>query len=340
MTMTLSAAPADVAPPRPWTIDDMPDLSGRLALVTGANSGLGYVTARELARRGARVVLACRDPGRGARRSGRCGASLPGARLELRPLDLASLASIRAFAERWDAGPLDLLVNNAGIALVPRSRTEDGFEAHFGVNHLGTFALTGLHAAASAGRPVAEGRHGEQRGPALGAARSRQPRRRARLSSGLHLLALQEGQRLLRRPSAAPRGGGGRCPAQHGQRAGLCREQRADRRRQRRARPAVAFGDAGAQPLASPSRPSRGRGARSMQPRCRTCPAAATSRRTVRSNSAARRCRATPTAPPTIPIPPDGCGRSPSSGRRSPTASRIAAGGSTHGLRNRSTCAS
>ena len=109
----------------------MPDLSGRLALVTGANSGLGYVTARELARRGARVVLACRDPGRGAAALGQMQRELPDARLELRPLDLASLASIRAFAERWDAGPLDLLINNAGIALVPRSRTEDGFEAAF-----------------------------------------------------------------------------------------------------------------------------------------------------------------------------------------------------------------
>ncbi|WP_428673133.1 oxidoreductase [Reyranella sp.] len=144
MTMTLSAAPADVVPPRSWTIDDIPDLSGRLALVTGANSGLGYVTARELARRGARVVLACRDPGRGAAALDQMRRELPGARLDLRPLDLASLASIRAFAERWDEGPLDLLVNNAGIALVPRSRTEDGFESHFGVNHLGTFALTGL----------------------------------------------------------------------------------------------------------------------------------------------------------------------------------------------------
>lgn len=144
MTMTLSCASADVGAPRPWTIDDMPDLSGRLALVTGANSGLGYVTARELARRGARVVLACRDSGRGAAALDQMRRELPDAHLDLRPLDLASLASIRAFAQQWDAGPLDLLVNNAGIALVPQSRTEDGFESHFGVNHLGTFALTGL----------------------------------------------------------------------------------------------------------------------------------------------------------------------------------------------------
>lgn len=144
MTMTLSGAPADVTPSRPWTIDKIPDLSGRQALVTGANSGLGYVTARELARRGARVVLACRDAGRGAAALDQMRGELPGAHLDLRSLDLASLASIRTFARQWDAGALDILVNNAGIALVPKSRTVDGFEAHFGVNHLGTFALTGL----------------------------------------------------------------------------------------------------------------------------------------------------------------------------------------------------
>lgn len=122
----------------------MPDLTGRRALVTGANSGLGYVTARELARRGAEVVLACRDPDRGAAALHAMQRELPAALLALRQVDLASLASIRAFARDWEAGPLDLLVNNAGIALVPRARTVDGFEAHFGVNHLGTFALTGL----------------------------------------------------------------------------------------------------------------------------------------------------------------------------------------------------
>lgn len=143
MTMTLSG-PVAMAPSRPWTLDDIPDLSGRRALVTGANSGLGYVTARELARCGAEVVLACRDAGRGEAALQAMRRELPGARLDLRSLDLASLASIRAFAQGWDAGALDLLVNNAGIALVPQALTADGFEKHFGVNHLGTFALTGL----------------------------------------------------------------------------------------------------------------------------------------------------------------------------------------------------
>ncbi|MBB4743290.1 NAD(P)-dependent dehydrogenase (short-subunit alcohol dehydrogenase family) [Actinoplanes octamycinicus] len=118
--------------------------SGRVAVVTGANSGIGYVTARELARRDMTVVLACRDPDRGQAALDRIRAEAAGARLELRQVDLGSLASIRAFAAGWDHDRLDLLVNNAGIAVVPFARTEDGFESQFGVNHLGTFALTGL----------------------------------------------------------------------------------------------------------------------------------------------------------------------------------------------------
>ncbi|KOV13537.1 short-chain dehydrogenase [Streptomyces sp. XY413] len=115
-----------------------------MALVTGANSGIGYVTARELARRGAHVVLACRSQQRGQEALERLRAEVPGARAELRLLDLADLKSVRRFAEGWNHDRLDLLVNNAGIAMVPFSRTADGFESQFGVNHLGTFALTGL----------------------------------------------------------------------------------------------------------------------------------------------------------------------------------------------------
>ncbi|MFD8869727.1 oxidoreductase [Streptomyces sp. NPDC059590] len=131
--------------PRPsWTPDSIPDQSGRLAVVTGANSGIGYVTARELARRGAHVVLACRSHERGRNAVARLRTEVPGARTELRMLDLADLKSIRDFAERWSHDRLDLLVNNAGVAMVPFSRTADGFESQFGINHLGTFALTGL----------------------------------------------------------------------------------------------------------------------------------------------------------------------------------------------------
>ncbi|MBP8882485.1 MAG: SDR family NAD(P)-dependent oxidoreductase, partial [Dermatophilaceae bacterium] len=122
-----------------WTETDLPDLTGVTAIVTGANSGIGLVTARELAGHGARVILACRNL-----------AAAESASFEIvgdtrvEELDLSSLASVRAFAERWE-GPLDLLVNNAGVMTPPKYRqTADGFELQFGTNHLGHFALTGL----------------------------------------------------------------------------------------------------------------------------------------------------------------------------------------------------
>ena len=115
-------------------------------MVTGANSGLGYVTSRELARHGARVVLACRDEVRGREAIARLIAEVPAADVELRPLDLASLDSIRIFADAVHAAypALDLLINNAGVMAIPRRETADGFEMQFGTNHLGHFALTGL----------------------------------------------------------------------------------------------------------------------------------------------------------------------------------------------------
>lgn len=125
-------------------LDALPDQTGRTVVVTGANSGIGYVTTRELARHGAEVMLACRDLDRGRDARERIRAAVPGARLEVARLDLADLASVHAFAAAWDRGPLDLLVNNAGVALIPFQRTHDGFEAQFGINVLGHFALTGL----------------------------------------------------------------------------------------------------------------------------------------------------------------------------------------------------
>lgn len=123
-----------------WTAADLPDLAGRTVVVTGASSGLGAVTARELARAGAHVVLAVRDVAKGER----VAAAFPaGTSHEVRALDLASLASVRAFAAGW-SGRLDVLVNNAGIMAVPQATTEDGFEAQIGTNHLGHFALTNL----------------------------------------------------------------------------------------------------------------------------------------------------------------------------------------------------
>jgi NAD(P)-dependent dehydrogenase (short-subunit alcohol dehydrogenase family) len=129
-----------------WSPADVPDQSGRTALVTGANSGLGLHTALELARRGARVLLAVRRPERGEQAAQRVLAEVPAARLEVVPLDLADLASVRAAATdvAGRVGALDLLVDNAGIMAVPRSLTPDGFESQLATNHLGHFALTGL----------------------------------------------------------------------------------------------------------------------------------------------------------------------------------------------------
>jgi NAD(P)-dependent dehydrogenase (short-subunit alcohol dehydrogenase family) len=121
-----------------WTAADLPRLDGRTFLVTGANSGIGLVAARELGRSGARVVLAVRDPAKGEA----AAATMPGER-EVRRLDLADLASIRAFAEAWE-GELHVLVNNAGVMATPLRRTRDGFELQIGTNHLGHFALTNL----------------------------------------------------------------------------------------------------------------------------------------------------------------------------------------------------
>ncbi|WP_461030775.1 oxidoreductase, partial [Streptomyces sparsus] len=127
-----------------WTSREIPHQGGRLAVVTGANSGLGYVTARELARHGARVVLACRSGMRGTAALERLRQEVPEADVEFRSLDLADLSSVRTFADGLPGDRLDLLVNNAGLMAVPYALTADGFEMQFGVNHLGHFALTGL----------------------------------------------------------------------------------------------------------------------------------------------------------------------------------------------------
>jgi NAD(P)-dependent dehydrogenase (short-subunit alcohol dehydrogenase family) len=125
-------------PSSKWTAADLPDLSGRTIVVTGASSGLGAVTARELARAGAHVVLAVRDVAKGER----VAADFTGS-WEVRALDLASLESVRAFADGW-TGDVDVLINNAGIMAVPQGKTVDGFELQLGTNHLGHFALTNL----------------------------------------------------------------------------------------------------------------------------------------------------------------------------------------------------
>jgi NAD(P)-dependent dehydrogenase (short-subunit alcohol dehydrogenase family) len=133
-----------------WTEADVPVQRGRTAVVTGANTGLGFETARVLAIRGAQVVLACRDLGQAKEAAARILSSrphqAPPAGLQAIRLDLASLASVREAAEEIGSayGPVDLLINNAGVMMTPYRRTDDGFELQLGVNHLGHFALTGL----------------------------------------------------------------------------------------------------------------------------------------------------------------------------------------------------
>jgi len=130
-----------------WSSSDIPDLTGRSIVVTGANSGIGFEAAKELAAHGATVTLAVRDVARGAGAAEQIHAAAPGAHVEVARLDLADLASVREFASGWSAANpdgLDVLVNNAGVMAIPRRETVDGFEMQLGTNHLGHFALTGL----------------------------------------------------------------------------------------------------------------------------------------------------------------------------------------------------
>src|ERR1700678_2033408 len=129
-----------------WTAAGVPAQDDRTVVITGANTGVGFETARILAGRGAEVVLACRDPQRADRARKLIASQVPDARLDALTVDLASLASVRsAAAELRSRHPsIDVLVNNAGVMWAPRGQTADGFETHFGTNHLGHFALTGL----------------------------------------------------------------------------------------------------------------------------------------------------------------------------------------------------
>jgi NAD(P)-dependent dehydrogenase (short-subunit alcohol dehydrogenase family) len=127
-----------------WSIDDIPDQSGKLAIVTGANSGLGRITARELARNGAEIVVASRNVEKGEEAAAEIAAVATGPQPRVSELDLSSLESVRRFAGEHAERPLDLLVNNAGVMMTPRRTTSDGFELQLATNHLGHFALTGL----------------------------------------------------------------------------------------------------------------------------------------------------------------------------------------------------
>src|ERR1700730_16323351 len=129
-----------------WTTADIPDQTGRIAVITGANTGLGYETASALAQRGAHVVLAVRNLDKGKEAATRITAKSPLAEVAIQELDLTSLESIRAAADqlRSDYDRIDLLINNAGVMYTPKSTTKDGFELQFGTNHLGQFAFTRL----------------------------------------------------------------------------------------------------------------------------------------------------------------------------------------------------
>jgi NAD(P)-dependent dehydrogenase (short-subunit alcohol dehydrogenase family) len=129
-----------------WTTNDIPDQTARTAVITGANTGLGYETAAALAAKGAHVVLAVRNTDKGQAAADLISRRSPGASVAVQELDLTSLASIRAAAEQLRAAhdSIDLLINNAGVMFTPRSTTKDGFELQFGTNHLGHFAFTGL----------------------------------------------------------------------------------------------------------------------------------------------------------------------------------------------------
>lgn len=131
--------------PAKWSTQDIPSLTGQVALVTGANSGIGFETALVLAQKGAHVVMACRNDARGEEAVRRVQAVYPGASVEMRKVDVSRLASVEKFAssfrETYDR--LDLFVQNAGIMMVPYAQTEDGFESQMATNHLGHFALTG-----------------------------------------------------------------------------------------------------------------------------------------------------------------------------------------------------
>ena len=137
-----------------WTADQIPDQHGRTVVVTGANSGIGLVAARELARAGADVTLACRNTEKADAAARDITVAVPGARVSVGELDLGSLASVRAFATKFASTheKLDLLLNNAGVMAPPRRTTTDGFELQFGTNHLGHFALTALLIEKMAGR--------------------------------------------------------------------------------------------------------------------------------------------------------------------------------------------
>ena len=145
-------------PSSPWTKENVPSQQGRIAVVTGANGGLGLETTRVLAQKGAKVVMACRNQDKARKAIIQIKQDAPEAELVLAPLDLSDLQSVRAFStslHRDCPEGIDLLINNAGVMAIPRKETKDGFEMQLGINHLGHFALTSLLLDLLANRPNA-----------------------------------------------------------------------------------------------------------------------------------------------------------------------------------------
>ncbi|ABW16149.1 short-chain dehydrogenase/reductase SDR [Parafrankia sp. EAN1pec] len=155
---------------RRWSAADVPDLNGRTAVVTGANSGIGFEAAKLLAGRGATVVMACRNPVKAQDALDTIRIAVPEADVSVLQMDLSSLTSVRKAADALvtERPVIDLLINNAGVMLLPQGKTEDGFEQHFGINHLGHFAFTGLVleavTASDAGRIVTVSSNGHRMG--------------------------------------------------------------------------------------------------------------------------------------------------------------------------------
>ncbi|ONH60503.1 short-chain dehydrogenase [Frankia sp. CcI49] len=155
---------------RRWGVADVPDLTGKTAVVTGSNTGIGFEAARLLAVNGATVVMACRNEAKALAAKEKIVAAAPEAEVSVLQMDLNSLTSVRKAAEALvsEHPVIDLLINNAGVILLPHGQTEDGFEQHFGINHLGHFAFTGLLLdavlAADAGRIVTVGSNGHRMG--------------------------------------------------------------------------------------------------------------------------------------------------------------------------------
>ncbi|MCK4746219.1 MAG: SDR family NAD(P)-dependent oxidoreductase, partial [Bacteroidales bacterium] len=129
-----------------WTTENIPDIAGKTAIVTGSNSGIGFETAKALASKNAKVIMACRNTQKGEKAAGEIRKEYPESNIIVAELDLGSLASVRAFSDNFlkENERLDLLINNAGLMMPPYGKTADGSELQFGTNHLGHFALTGL----------------------------------------------------------------------------------------------------------------------------------------------------------------------------------------------------